>query len=92
MATGDKYEGEWMAGKKNGRGLYIFANGDIYEGEFEEGNRQGEGSYTWTDQSYYRGQWMADKMNGKGLYANAEIELEGYFENDNFVRPLTQSN
>jgi hypothetical protein len=29
-----------------------------------------------------------DKMNGKGVYANAEIELEGYFENDNFVRPL----
>ena len=27
-------------------------------------------------------------MNGKGVYANAEIELEGIFENDNFVRPL----
>lgn len=27
-------------------------------------------------------------MNGKGTYANAEIELNGYFENDNFVRPL----
>jgi len=27
-------------------------------------------------------------MNGKGIYANSEIELEGYFENDNFVRPL----
>lgn len=69
-------------------GLYIFANGDIYEGEFENGNRQGQGCYTWTDQSYYKGEWLADKMNGKGIYANSEIELEGYFENDNFVRPL----
>ena len=69
-------------------GLYIFANGDIYEGEFENGNRQGQGTYTWTDQSYYKGEWLADKMNGKGIYANSEIELEGYFENDNFVRPL----
>lgn len=32
MATGDKYEGGWSAGKKNGLGFYIFANGDIYEG------------------------------------------------------------
>ena len=37
MATGDKYEGDWEAGKKNGKGnfclylgFYIFANGDIY--------------------------------------------------------------
>jgi hypothetical protein len=62
MATGDKYEGFWEIGKKNGSGifysnlgLYTFANGDIYEGEFENGNRQGEGTYTWTDQSYYKG-------------------------------------
>jgi hypothetical protein len=44
--------------------------------------------YTWVDKSYYNGEWHADRMNGKGLYANSEIELEGYFENDNFVRPL----
>ena len=30
-------------------------------------------------------------MNGKGVYANSEIELEGIFENDNFVRPLNWS-
>jgi hypothetical protein len=27
-------------------------------------------------------------MNGKGLYVNSEVKLEGYFENDNFIRPL----
>jgi hypothetical protein len=29
-------------------------------------------------------------MNGKGLYANSDMELEGFFENDNFVRPLNE--
>ena len=24
MATGDKYEGEWQAGKKNGKGISLF--------------------------------------------------------------------
>lgn len=43
----------------------------------------------WIDHSYYKGEWLNDKMNGVGLYANADIELEGHFENDNFVRPLS---
>ena len=34
MATGDKDDGEWAKRKKNGAGVYVFANGDVYEGEF----------------------------------------------------------
>ena len=39
MMTGDKYEGFWSKGKKNGKGIcsinlgtYIFINGDVYHG------------------------------------------------------------
>lgn len=47
MATGDKYEGNWVDGKKNGEGKYFFVilgkyrfiNGDLYEGNFNNGNR-----------------------------------------------------
>lgn len=39
MATGDVYEGEWHEGRKNGTGVYKFANGDQYEGYFEKGLR-----------------------------------------------------
>jgi hypothetical protein len=31
-----KYEGEWAAGRKQGRGVAVFDNGDKYEGEFRE--------------------------------------------------------
>jgi len=34
MATGDRYEGEWLNGRKNGIGIYTFANNDTYEGYF----------------------------------------------------------
>jgi len=31
-AGGDKYKGDYVKGKKHGRGVYTFANGDVYEG------------------------------------------------------------
>lgn len=39
MISGDIYEGEWKTGRKNGKGLYKFANGDIYDGYFSDGLR-----------------------------------------------------
>lgn len=32
MSNGDKYEGQWQLGEKNGKGIYEFANSDRYEG------------------------------------------------------------
>ena len=29
---GDKYEGEWKKGKREGRGIYYYKNGSRYEG------------------------------------------------------------
>ena len=28
MQMGDRYDGEWVDGKKHGRGVYFYANGD----------------------------------------------------------------
>jgi len=32
MISGDVYSGGWKSGRKNGHGLYNFANSDVYEG------------------------------------------------------------
>ena len=47
---GDRYEGEWRNGKKEGKGIYYYNNGDRYEGEFKNNKRDGAGIY------YYK--WM----------------------------------
>jgi hypothetical protein len=39
MITGDIYDGEWLNGRKNGYGNYIFSNGDAYDGHFVAGVR-----------------------------------------------------
>jgi hypothetical protein len=41
--TRDRYEGEYVAGKRQGHGIYHFADGLRYEGEFEQNRRTGHG-------------------------------------------------
>ncbi len=43
--SNDKYEGEWVLGKKEGKGRYTSNTGDVYEGEFRAGTRNGVGMY-----------------------------------------------
>ena len=32
------YEGDWVNGKENGKGVFIYASGNTYDGEWENGN------------------------------------------------------
>jgi hypothetical protein len=38
--NGDKYEGNFINGKKEGNGVYSWKNGKKYEGEFINGSRK----------------------------------------------------
>jgi hypothetical protein len=73
VATGiARYEGEFKAGQKHGRGLKTWANGDHYEGEFADDRMQGQGTYTWGEGPWqgerYEGSYVADKREGFGVY------------------------
>ena len=41
--NGNTYEGDFVDGKRTGKGIFKFAIGDTYEGDFVEGNRTGRG-------------------------------------------------
>jgi len=68
FANGDKYEGQWTAGKMNGKGKYEFANGDRYEGAFHTNKRDGSGVYIWKNKGSYTGEWKADRREGSGKF------------------------
>ena len=51
-AMGDKYDGEWKNGKKNGKGK-VYSN---------------VGIYYYIDGSQYDGYWVEDKKNGQGCF------------------------
>jgi len=63
---GAQYVGEYVDGKKHGRGTMFFASGEKYVGEFRAGKRHGQGTFTWPDGMKYVGQSSDDKLNGQG--------------------------
>jgi hypothetical protein len=40
-------QGEWKEDKKNGKGVFMWANGDRYEGEWMDDKPNGRGVKTW---------------------------------------------
>ena len=64
----NKYEGEWKDGKKNGRGVYTWANGNKYEGEFKDNDFNGRGVYTFKDGVSWEGQWENHEPVNEGTW------------------------
>ena len=60
--NGDTYEGPFVNGKREGKGVYIYQNGDKYEGEFKRGKKDGEGKYTYRNGNVYEGTWKEKEI------------------------------
>ncbi|XP_056156900.1 alsin [Lampris incognitus] len=80
------YEGRWLAGKPNGRGVLKWPDGRIYTGAFKNGLEDGFGEYiipnkTLNKNDHYQGYWKEGKMHGLGTYRYASGEVyEGSFQ------------
>ena len=76
----DKYVGELINGKPNGKGTKTFANGNTYSGEWKNGDFHGKGTYINHYGQRFEGYWENGKIyNGelfykKGVYPNSQDE------------------
>jgi hypothetical protein len=60
---GDRYEGEYVDGKRKGNGTYFWANGEKYEGEWENDKRNGVGVlYDAENNIKLKGNWKNDEL------------------------------
>ena len=82
------YRGDFLAGKKHGKGIKVMPNGDRYTGEFSDDYRDGHGIYVWGGQTpwagdRYVGQYHHDLRQGWGVYQwGSGDRYEGLWEND----------
>lgn len=89
--SGATYIGEFRDNKLDGQGTYTFANGDKYVGEFKGSLRNGKGTFTDANGNKYIGEFKNGKRSGQGvLFDSVGYKVrEGFWEDDNFVKPLS---
>ena len=46
---GSKYDGQYVYGKKNGEGRYVWRDGSYYFGTWKDNKINGFGTYVWND-------------------------------------------
>ena len=66
--SGDRYEGQFENGLRDGQGAYYFPDGDRYEGGWKAGKQHGQGIETSADGQRIEGVWN----NGKRVVAGEE--------------------
>lgn len=66
--SGDRYAGEFVEDRKEGRGTYTWGRGpwqgEQYVGEYLNDLRHGTGTYTWPTGDVYAGPWTEDRIAG----------------------------
>ena len=88
-----KYTGDYINGKREGKGIYIYNSGDKYEGEYKNDLKEGYGIYTYSNGDVYEGNHKAGLFDGKGIYKYAEGDIyDGEYKNDLRVRHAGDGN
>ena len=68
FTNGDRYDGEFQAGLRNGCGTFTFANGRQYMGQFEDDQFHGIGIWQLETGERYVGQFQSSKCEGWGTF------------------------
>lgn len=80
------YQGAWRDGKKEGRGMCVWADGAAYDGLWARNFRHGKGKYIFPDGSRYEGMWCNNLRHGYGVMVWKDGQVyKGEWFNDNRV-------
>lgn len=88
VSGASSYRGDFLAGKKHGKGIKVMPNGDRYSGDFSEDYRHGKGAYVWGENTpwagdRYEGEYQRDLRHGRGIFQwGSGDRYEGPWQND----------
>lgn len=66
FTDGSRYVGEFVDGKRHGKGTNYFADGTRYDGDWKNGYMNGYGVCVYADGEKYEGEWADGKRHGQG--------------------------
>ena len=80
---GNKFEGHFCNGEKEGKGCFYFADGSMLEGTFANDCIEGEGIYTFLDGSCLKGTYKNGGLNGpcRQYDCRGEVTFDGCYKN-----------
>ena len=80
-----EYDGDFIKGKREGKGKYFFENGYYYIGEWLNNFMNGKGTVYYNNGTIlYEGDWVCDKKegNGKNIYKDGEYYIGEWLNNE----------
>ncbi|MEM8807451.1 MAG: pentapeptide repeat-containing protein [Cyanobacteria bacterium P01_G01_bin.38] len=70
--SGNRYDGEYANGRRNGCGTFTFTNGRRYVGEFKDDLFSGRGTWFLENGDRYVGDFEYNNCNGEGVFVFAD--------------------
>ena len=64
----ERAEGNFSAGRLEGKGVWQWTSGHRYQGDFSAGEFSGEGVFTWPDGAKYSGEFLNNNRHGIGRH------------------------
>jgi hypothetical protein len=90
--SGERYEGNWKQGAREGRGICYYANGDKYEGQWTDNQKHGEGKMTYKNSTNKNGIWEKDAFKGEIKSKEALLySLLGKHKTHSSIQLLTET-
>ena len=83
FANGSSYEGDEVAARMEGTGLFTTADGDRLQGQWAKDRLNGHGVVTWANGDCYEGEWRDGKAEGQGVQTWSDgRKYDGQWRND----------
>ena len=77
FADGDIYDGQYVAGMRNGHGVYIHANGIKYDGPYKDDQKHGFGLVTMPDGKVFVSHFqLGSRVGSAVLYSWDDTDLD----------------
>ncbi|GHV55857.1 hypothetical protein FACS1894182_01110 [Bacteroidia bacterium] len=82
-----RYEGAFINGKREGKGVLVYQDSTKYEGDFANDTYNGRGTMTYSDGNVYSGGFKDGHQEGYGRFYDVEKgdTIKGNFKDDKYI-------